>query len=55
VTGNVKKFQVPPPQRREVQRFTYVTSTLTVEELETNLMSLVMFITLNICSTYFEH
>ena len=26
-----------------------------VEELETNLMSLVMFITLNICSTYFEH
>ena len=26
-----------------------------VEELETNLMSLVMFITLNIFSTYFEH
>ena len=26
-----------------------------VEELETNLMSLVMFITLNICSTCFEH
>ena len=26
-----------------------------VEELETNLMSLVMFITLNTCSTYFEH
>ena len=26
-----------------------------VEELETNLMSLVIFITLNICSTYFEH
>ena len=28
---------------------------LTVEELETNLMSLVIFITLNICSTCFEH
>ena len=26
-----------------------------VEELETNLMSLVIFITLNICSTCFEH
>ena len=26
-----------------------------VEELETNLMSLIMFITLNICSTCFEH
>ena len=26
-----------------------------VEELETNLMSLVIFITLNICSTGFEH
>jgi len=26
-----------------------------VEELETNLMSLVIFITFNICSTYFEH
>ena len=26
-----------------------------VEELETNLMSLVMFIKLNICSTCFEH
>ena len=26
-----------------------------VEELETNLMSLAMFITLNICSTCFEH
>ena len=26
-----------------------------VEELETNLMSLVIFITLNICSTFFEH
>ena len=26
-----------------------------VEELETNLMSLVLFITLNICSTCFEH
>ena len=25
------------------------------EELETNLMSLVIFITLNICSTCFEH
>jgi len=28
---------------------------LIVEELETNLMSLVIFITLNICSTCFEH
>ena len=26
-----------------------------VEELETNLMSLIKFITLNICSTCFEH
>ena len=26
-----------------------------VEELETNLMTLVLFITLNICSTCFEH
>ena len=26
-----------------------------VEELETNLLSLVLFITLNICSTCFEH
>jgi len=26
-----------------------------VEELETNLVSLVIFITLNICSTCFEH
>jgi len=30
-------------------------STCIVEELETNLMSLVIFITLNICSTRFEH
>ena len=30
-------------------------NTVTVEELETNLMSLVIFITLNICSTCFEH
>jgi len=29
--------------------------TIRVEELETNLMSLVIFITLNICSTCFEH
>ena len=32
-----------------------VNSLNTVEELETNLMSLIMFITLNICSTCFEH
>jgi len=28
---------------------------IVVEELKTNLMSLVIFITLNICSTCFEH
>ena len=34
---------------------TLMLNTHIVEELETNLMSLVMFITLNICSTCFEH
>jgi len=33
----------------------YKLNNVVVEELETNLMSLVMFITLNICSTCFEH
>ena len=36
-----------------VEEFKYLGKT--VEELETNLMSLVIFITLNICSTCFEH
>jgi len=33
----------------------FIFFSLIVEELETNLMSLVIFITLNICSTCFEH
>ena len=51
--GHKRRTTRLTPPHRDAQKI--ITFFRLVEELETNLMSLIMFITLNICSTCFEH